>query len=778
MTYQNTFKGVCILVITLASFNFSDAISTSSNSLNLESEPSVIHEWLAKSNYISNDDILDVSCPSGTAPTATAFAIQASCNPDKSVNSDGFLQLAALVDGDRYNWSIGSTYTGDADYANATDASGLSLPIEVATGLPNPSSPEDYTIRIFNGASNCFTDITVTMEVQSCNFTCDCIDMVYLNETGSGGAVLKFSVASDGTLNEIGSPWYDNTAAGESLNNPHGLGIDDSGFLYVGEQPNGGDIRRLSCLGEITPATGPDGFSINHGGQTNIGIIGDTLYTNAWDGALFGNPDNNDIFAYSLIDGSFISRVDFCGVNGNDNRDWGFYVDPRTNTMYSTTSFNTGNNAVVENFLYVYSPADFDNDPTTCINPISLSNLPAFNANIAGVTTDVDGNLYVVVREDRNEPGRPSYIVKYGPGPNFNYIRTSAFDTNDDGVGWKRAIGITYSELTNTIYVSTNANNDDCIAVFDTTLVYDQSKGYPAPTTPGAGKGIGILTECCPSSNRITFDTSMCEVAVNDVVVISDFLPCFGNFCEAQWEEDPNNTGFTFNEANNTVTINELGSCGTFTLNSNGLGANNQCGAFFVTVNICAGCVDWGDLPDTSAGTGPLNYETDSTNMGPNHLLVDGLSLGATNDFEGNGISNFDASGDGAEDDGLSFPSTLNITLGGTINLPINVMNTTGTIAHYEMWIDWNGDGDFNDANEMVVDLSDDGAGNFGQLSTPIAVPDNATKDQALGVRARLSHTDNMTPNGMVASGEVEDYLITVACKDPICLPMTVTINN
>ena len=777
MVNQHTFKGICILVMILTSFNFSATFGASFSLPKLENEPSTIQEWLAKSSYIIGDEIFDATCPTGTAPTVVAFAIQASCNPDKSINSDGFLQISSLEDGDRFNWSIGSTYTGNTAYGGATDATGLPFPISVTSGLANPTGSQDYTIRVFNGASNCFTDITVTMNVQNCNFTCDCTDMIYLNETGAGGAVHKFSVASDGTLTEIGNPWFDNTAAGETLDSPHGLGIDDTGFLYIGEAPNGGSIRRLSCNGEISPTTGPDGFNINHGGQTNIGILGDTLYTNSWDGVVNGNPDNNDIFAYSLVDGSYISRVDFCGVAGNQNRDWGFYVDTRTNKMYSTTSFDVSTNAALENFLYVYSPADFDNDPATCINPISLTNMPSFNAIIAGVTTDVDDNLYVVVREDRNEPGRPSYILKYGPGPSYNHIRTSVFDTDDDGVGWHEAIGITYSELTNNIYVSTDANSDDCIAVFDTTLVYDQAKGYPAPTTPGAGKGIGRLTECCPSSNRITFDTSMCKAVVNDVVVITDFLPCFGNFCEAQWKEDPNNSGFTFNAANNTVVIDELGACGMFTLNSDGLGPNNQCGAFFITVNICVGCYDWGDLPDSSAGTGPLNYDTDSTSMGPRHLLIDGLSLGTTNDFEGNGIPNMDATGDGAEDDGFLLQS-LDLLPGNMFNLPINVTNTTGTVAHYEVWIDWNGDGDFNDPNEMVVDLSADGAGNFGQLSTAIAVPANAAKNQSLGFRARLSHTDNMTPIGQVLSGEVEDYLIMVSCKDPICLPMTISINN
>ena len=120
----------------------------------------------------------------------------------------------------------------------------------------------------------------------------------------------------------------------------------------------------------------------------------------------------------------------------------------------------------------------------------------------------------------------------------------------------------------------------------------------------------------------------------------------------------------------------------------------------------------------------------------------------------------------------------MHIVPEGTMNIPIDVTNTTGTTAHFEVWIDWNGDGDFDDAGEMVADLSDDGAGDFGQSYFTVNIPDNATTDQLLGYRARLSHTDNMTPYGQVDSGEVEDYLILVECKENICVPARIEISN
>jgi len=204
---------------------------------------------------------------------------------------------------------------------------------------------------------------------------------------------------------------------------------------------------------------------------------------------------------------------------------------------------------------------------------------------------------------------------------------------------------------------------------------------------------------------------------------------------------------------------------------------NNTCFTDHVVTMTEQTCIDFGDLPDTSAGTGPLNYDTDDANGGPSHIIDPDLFIGSSIDGETDGQQDPAANGDGADEDGLSFPSNLDFAPGATINLPIDVTNNTGSTAHYEIWIDWNGDGDFNDAGEMVADLSDNGAGNFGQTTIPITIPANTDINQQVGVRARLSNTNNMTPNGAVASGEVEDYLIMVNCKDPICLPTQFTKN-
>ena len=176
---------------------------------------------------------------------------------------------------------------------------------------------------------------------------------------------------------------------------------------------------------------------------------------------------------------------------------------------------------------------------------------------------------------------------------------------------------------------------------------------------------------------------------------------------------------------------------------------------------------DYGDLPDISNSTAIGDYQTDSLNTGPGHLIISGLFLGNSIDEETDGQSSNDALGDGTDEDGIVFSATMQLRIGGILNIPFSATNTTGTTAHFEMWIDWNGDGDFDDTGEMITDIDDNTP--FPNY-LPINIPPSAIQGQDIGVRLRLSNTDNMTPYGIVESGEVEDYLINISCGVDKCL--------
>ncbi len=179
---------------------------------------------------------------------------------------------------------------------------------------------------------------------------------------------------------------------------------------------------------------------------------------------------------------------------------------------------------------------------------------------------------------------------------------------------------------------------------------------------------------------------------------------------------------------------------------------------------------DWGDLPDPAAGTAQGDYESLAANNGPSHQISSDIYLGTSVTAENDAQPNADATGD--TDDGITMNSATNWTPGTTMHLPVSATNNTASTGQLEAWIDWNGDGDFDDANEMVANLDDTG-GSF-PATLDITVPADAVQDQPIGFRIRLSTQDDMTPYGVAPNGEVEDYMITISCPPTVCLPVTI----
>lgn len=195
---------------------------------------------------------------------------------------------------------------------------------------------------------------------------------------------------------------------------------------------------------------------------------------------------------------------------------------------------------------------------------------------------------------------------------------------------------------------------------------------------------------------------------------------------------------------------------------------------------IVPGCgtTDYGDLPDTAAGNSPGNYETYSYNNGPSHRQIDGLRLASLLDTENEARVSTDARGDGADEDLYLFINGMEAIKGAIYILPLEIQNFTGNTGYVEIWVDWNGDGDFMDLDEMVLDVSDNGFGTFLPATWNLAIPDHATENQDIGMRIRLSLEDNMTPNGPVNSGEVEDYLFRIVENTDLCLPIFIRLAN
>lgn len=402
---------------------------------------------------------------------------------------------------------------------------------------------------------------------------CNCYEYLYLNEPTTDGAVHKYRIELDGTLTEIGNPWFDNSVANEGVVKPHGVIVDLNGFVYIGsDNADGTDIRKFNCDGEIIPASE---FAITTKGQYNTASIDNNLFVNdIW-------ANNRDISQYDLCTGELVASVSFC-EDINSLWDWGFFIDPYTSAFYSTSAHDDSPSA-----LYYYSIDDFDNDANTCINAVVDLEPYLVNGNDAqvyGVTTDIDGNVYIAIRQDGNFG---SYMLKFGPAPTFNYIGASAPDANEDGSGYYDLSGIVYSESTGLLYTSSQSDQEDCISVFDTDLNYIGVGVGPSANGIDNGKGIAIITECCPDPINQVVDTVYCDQPANtESIYLSDLLPCSGTICEALWVMEPGATGITFDDCSQELSFNGGTACATFTKESAGTSSYAQCGAFELTLNV------------------------------------------------------------------------------------------------------------------------------------------------------------------------------------------------
>ncbi len=135
------------------------------------------------------------------------------------------------------------------------------------------------------------------------------------------------------------------------------------------------------------------------------------------------------------------------------------------------------------------------------------------------------------------------------------------------------------------------------------------------------------------------------------------------------------------------------------------------------------------------------------------HGLAAGYFLGAAVDADAAPIANADASGDGADDDGVTLGT---IVPGQPMTIDVVVNGANGVLRG---WIDWNGDGDFDDANEVVLD---DEQTLTGTVSTSYTVPSGAITGTPTFARFRWSTRFGMAPDGPAPDGEAEDYLVTV----------------
>ncbi len=164
-----------------------------------------------------------------------------------------------------------------------------------------------------------------------------------------------------------------------------------------------------------------------------------------------------------------------------------------------------------------------------------------------------------------------------------------------------------------------------------------------------------------------------------------------------------------------------------------------------------ASALDFGDLP--------ASYGTMLEDNGARHSIPPSgaVYLGSAPTTEGDALENTMANGD--VDEGVAVSSKWNNGPNGA-GVSVTVGGCSGT-CYLSAWVDWNGDGDFNDANEKVlVDRAVTNGSNTITFDVPAGTFDGST-NKTLNARFRLyPTTTNSTaqPTGLVTNGEVEDY--------------------
>ncbi len=162
---------------------------------------------------------------------------------------------------------------------------------------------------------------------------------------------------------------------------------------------------------------------------------------------------------------------------------------------------------------------------------------------------------------------------------------------------------------------------------------------------------------------------------------------------------------------------------------------------------IATTTLDFGDAPDS--------YNTILSSNGARHE-IDGVTwLGSSVDSEADAAQspNSDDSLDSDDEDGVSFVTALEPGLDSVLSV------TASTTGYLSAWFDWNQDGDFDDEGEQLIT---DALLSSGSNSLSVAIPDDALIGETWS-RFRFSQDSGLTYADSSTSGEVEDYLVTIA---------------
>lgn len=177
---------------------------------------------------------------------------------------------------------------------------------------------------------------------------------------------------------------------------------------------------------------------------------------------------------------------------------------------------------------------------------------------------------------------------------------------------------------------------------------------------------------------------------------------------------------------------------------------------------------DFGDAPVSPSDGVPSGYPTTLAQNGARHRTGD-LFLGNSVDAEFDGQPSPGAGASGTGDDGAGQDDEDGVRfLAGMLasaesNTTSSIEITASQSGRVDAWIDFNRDGDWNDAGEQILSSIEVLAGaNFSS----IAVPGGAQAGLTFA-RFRISSAGGLSPGSAAPDGEVEDYLVELLQPGP-----------
>ena len=498
----------------------------------------------------------------------------------------------------------------------------------------------------------------------------------------------------------------------EGLYSPISLALDESGNVYVAGSTNSSDFPTTTGAYQTFNKGNFDAF---------VAKLSNNLTT---------------LSASTFLGGSLYDYSSALAIDTSGN----IYVAGRTNSSSSTFIFPTTSGAYDESHNGSYDV--FITKLSNSLTTLSASTFLGGNDSEADSYIILDTNEHIYITGETPSTDFPTTSGAYDESHNGDSDNYLAYITNDlTTLSASTFLGGSADD--GTPYIALNADGDIYITG------YTASSDFPVTS--------GVYDETYNENN----DIFISKISANlQNLSISTFL--------GGAENEAGKAIVLDGEGN--IYINGVTNSSDFPVLSGGADEsyNGEYDVFLTKID-----------PDLSAqeemdfGDAPSPYPTLLSEDGPRHASPAELwpTLGAYPDLEPDGQPTTSADGDDAactvwegcsddDEDGLDTLLSEPLVPGSDTAFELYVNNGAGLL---NAWIDFNGDGDWDDAGEQI--FSDTPVAEFSNTLS-FTVPADATLGITTYARFRVSTEAGLSYTGFAPDGEVEDYQVEIAALD------------